>query len=250
MVPRWHAGLARPRFNDRQVARVEIFNNGRNDLTMLVTSEELMLPGCLIDGKSGHLEATLDRSPRANSEYIAVCCHPHPQHGGAMGNKVVYTASRTLAALGILSFRFNFRGVGKSDGEYDKGVGEQDDLRSVVNWVLQQYPNRQLILAGFSFGSRIAAMQAADLNACLLLSIAPPIGRIDFTDFNRPDCPWLIIQGDDDELVAADEVEEWAKTFEHQPELVKMPSTSHFFHGKLTELRSAVEHFAHTHLVL
>lgn len=212
---------------------------------MKINSENIILPGAI-----GALEACIDSllDPLSRGQYIAICCHPHPQHGGAMGNKVIYTASRTLASLGVVSIRFNFRGVGKSEGEYAEGIGEQDDLLAVVNWCKQQYPSKKMILCGFSFGSHITAIQASKLKVNGLISIAPPIGRIDLIDkkglaFERPDCPWLIIQGDDDELVDATKVAEWAASFERQPSIIKMPGTTHFFHGKLPLLRTHIEGF-------
>ena len=217
---------------------------------MIIASENRQLPGCVIGGKRGELEAIIDESSEENRDFVAICCHPHPQHGGAMGNKVIYTASRTLAALGIVSIRFNFRGVGKSDGVYADGIGEQDDLKAVVTWALHQYPHRKILLAGFSFGAHISAMQAAGLNASLLVSIAPPIGRIDFNGFERPNCPWLVVQGDDDELVVADQVADWVNEFENKPEFFRMPATTHFFHGKLAELRAIVSEFAQNQLLL
>jgi len=216
---------------------------------MIIASENRQIPGSIIDGKQGELEAIIDKPPEENLHFVAICCHPHPQHGGAMGNKVIYTASRALASLGIVSIRFNFRGVGKSDGVYADGIGEQDDLKAAVIWALGEYPDRKIILAGFSFGARISAMQAVALNASLLLSIAPPIGRIDFNGFERPNCPWLVVQGDDDELVVADQVAEWVNEFENKPELFRMPATTHFFHGKLTELRAVVSEFTQNQLL-
>ncbi len=213
---------------------------------MKFQSEKIELVGAV-----GKLEAVIDnRSEIVNQTYIAVCCHPHPQHGGAMGNKVIYTASRALAGLGIVSIRFNFRGVGESEGEYANGNGEQDDLKAVVDWVKQQYPNRKLILCGFSFGAYITCLQASELKPTLLVSIAPPIGRIEFTGFSRPKSPWLVIQGIDDELVDAEQVAKWSDDFLPPAKLIKMPETSHFFHGKLVELRSNIESFVSQQLLL
>jgi len=206
---------------------------------MRVRSENILLTGAV-----GNIEAIIDhQQDMINDDYIAVCCHPHPQHGGAMGNKVIYTASRVLATCGLISIRFNFRGVGKSEGEYADGIGEQADLAAVVDWCRIEYSQRKLILCGFSFGAYISALQSEKLNADVLISIAPPIGRIEFTGFKPPKYPWLIIQGDEDELVDAGKVECWAGQFSKPPQLIMMPKTSHFFHGKLAELRSNIESF-------
>lgn len=209
---------------------------------MQVQSKNIILSGAV-----GDLEAVIDeRAESVTNDYIAVCCHPHPQHGGAMGNKVIYTASRTLAALGVISIRFNFRGVGKSEGSYADGIGEQDDLIAVVKWSQKQHPDKKLILCGFSFGAHISAMQAAKLGADLLISIAPPIGRIAFNGFEPPMCDWLIIQGENDELVDAEKVKDWSNEFLEPPKLVMMPEASHFFHGKLLDLRESIESFCHS----
>jgi alpha/beta superfamily hydrolase len=209
---------------------------------MQITSENT-----IINGAVGAIEVIIDSigSPLStnDSDYVAVCCHPHPQHGGAMTNKVIYTASRTIAGLGIVSLRFNFRGVGKSEGSYAEGIGEQDDLAAVVTWAKKQYPNKRLILAGFSFGAYISAMQSSQLCCELLISIAPPIGRIEFTGFKRPNVPWLVIQGEQDELVESSRVRNWVAEFENTPQLESMSGASHFFHGKLVQLREVINQF-------
>ncbi|AOE50493.1 alpha/beta hydrolase [Kangiella sediminilitoris] len=191
----------------------------------------------LIPGAAGSIEATLDQAEGDERNAVAVCCHPHPVHGGAMTNKVIYTVSRTLASMGIPSVRFNFRGVGRSEGEYDEGRGEQQDLIKVIEWARQEYPGRPLWLAGFSFGSWIAALQAKEQEAAQLVSIAPPVNRFSFEDFEIPDCPWLVVMGDADEVVDPKAVFDWVGELEPQPELIKMSEAGHFFHGRLVELR-------------
>lgn len=205
---------------------------------MRINSEKLMIPGAV-----GQLEALLDQSEQPQKNYLAICCHPHPQHAGTMTNKVIHTASRALAGIGINSVRFNFRGVGASEGDYANGIGEQADLVAVVNWARQKFPKQHLVLVGFSFGAYITALQANSVKPDALISIAPPVGRIEFTGFQRPSCPWLIIQGEQDELVEAKAVLDWAESFEQPPELVSMPETSHFFHGKLVALRESIEEY-------
>ena len=205
---------------------------------MKIESEVVLLPGVV-----GQIETTIDKPSQQRQGYVAVCCHPHPLHGGTMGNKVVYTASRSFAGLGILSFRFNFRGVGESEGAYAEGQGEQQDLVAVVNWVQRELPECKLLLAGFSFGAYISAMQAKSLSADMLVSIAPPIGRIEYKGFAPPNCPWLVVQGDEDELVDADQVEDWVNGLDQSPELHRLPETTHFFHRKLVNLRRIVEQF-------
>lgn len=197
----------------------------------------------VIDGPSGPLELRLLTPAPLPVSALAVVCHPHPLHGGSMDNKVVYTLSRLLAARGALTVRFNFRGVGKSAGSFDHGTGEQADLDAVTAW-LRQYAARQdlpLTLAGFSFGSFVAAISANRLMAQQLISVAPPVQRFDFDRYPLPTCPWLIVMGDADEVVAPDAVFTWAETLPSTARLIKMAGASHYFHGRLIELREQIE---------
>jgi len=212
---------------------------------MRTLSKNIAIPGVV-----GSIEAIIDSRESGDEPYVAICCHPHPQHSGTMTNKVIHTASKALSGLGVTSIRFNFRGVGKSDGNYADGVGEQDDLVAVHNWVKMQYPDRKLLLVGFSFGAYISALQARNLEPELLISIAPPIGRIEFDGYEPPECPWIIIQGEQDELVEASAVYSWAARFEKTPQITKMAETSHFFHGKLLDLRGVIESFCSQELRL
>jgi len=197
----------------------------------------------IIETENGYLEALLDKQSQnvQFNDYFAVCCHPHSLHGGTLTNKVVHTLSRAMASKGIPSIRFNFRGVGKSDGQFDDGIGEQEDLTSVVNWMQARYPNRQLILGGFSFGAFVSIMAAKSLNPHQLISIAPPVGRFDFSSMEVPSCQWSIIQGEEDELVKCEDVENWSKGLGDHLSFIKVGGASHFFHGKLVELRTIVE---------
>jgi len=203
-----------------------------------------------INGPAGHIEALLDLPLHiSESPFISVNCHPHSLHGGSMTNKVVHTLSRSIAGLGIPSLRFNFRGVGKSEGEYDEGRGEQLDLAAAVNWANINYPARRLILSGFSFGAYVSGFAAADLNPSMLLSVAPPVKRFDFNLFQRPACDWSVIMGDKDELVDYADVSRWVKHFDDSPDLITMSGASHFFHGRLIELRQQVEKLVANHLL-
>ena len=200
--------------------------------------------GALIDGPAGSLEVALDL-PEEGTEarnLLAVVCHPLPTEGGTMHNKVVTMAARALRESGATTVRFNFRGVGRSAGDFDEGDGELEDLRAVVAWARVQRPGAVLWLAGFSFGAWVALRAAADLQASLLLSIAPPVGRSwDFAGIAHPNVPWLVIQGEADEVVDAQAVKAWAESLKPPPELVLMPDTSHFFHRKLMDLRGAIK---------
>ncbi len=194
-------------------------------------------------GPVGPLEVAVDlpEPDVAPQPVVAIVCHPLSTEGGTMHNKVVTMAARALRELGITVVRFNFRSVGASAGSFDHGDGEQDDLRAVADWVREHRPGHALWLAGFSFGAYVSLRAAAALQPQALLSIAPPAGRWDF-DGVQPPAHWLLIQGDADEIVDPQAVYDWIDTLERQPELVRMPDTSHFFHRKLIDLRGAIQH--------
>jgi len=195
-----------------------------------------------IAGAVGNIQAVLDLPAEMNNlQFISVNCHPHSLHGGTMTNKVVYTVSRSIAGFGIPSVRFNFRGVAGSGGKFDDGHGERDDLVSVVNWMKKKHPNSRLILTGFSFGSFVAAFAANVLQPELLISVAPPVKRVDFNGFEPPNGLWLVIMGDEDELVDYAAVNDWVTRFDKPPQFITMQGASHFFHGRLVELRGHVE---------
>ena len=197
-----------------------------------------------IDGPAGRLEIALD-APDADSvaqPVLAIVCHPLSTEGGSMHNKVVTMTARALRELGISVVRFNFRGVGHSEGVFDDGTGEREDLRAVAAWARQQHPGAALWLAGFSFGAYVTLRMAVALEAAALISIAPPVGRSwDFDGISLPTSPWLVIQGEADEIVDPQAVYAWLSTLPRQPRLVRMPDTSHFFHRKLMDLRGAVK---------
>lgn len=194
-------------------------------------------------GPVGALDVVVDQ-PKADvapQPVVAVICHPLSTEGGSLHNKVVTMVGTTLRELGITTVRFNFRSVGTSAGSFDHGVGEQDDLKAVVAWVREQRPDATLWLAGFSFGAFVSLRAAADLQPQVLVSIAPPAGRWDF-DGVQPPAHWLVIQGEDDEIVDPQAVYTWLDSLDAPHELVRMPETSHFFHRKLIDLRGALTH--------
>jgi alpha/beta superfamily hydrolase len=194
-----------------------------------------------VAGPAGQLEVLVEE-PRENTrQAVAVLCHPHPQHQGTMLNKVIHTLSRSMNDMGIPAVRFNFRGVGASDGHYDGGVGETDDVLAVAQWAAQRYSGSELWLCGFSFGGMVAARAALTASPAQLITVAPAAGRMTaLLGGEQPDCPWLIIQGDADEVVSCMEIVEWVNGLKPGPELVVLPDVSHFFHGRLTLLRETL----------
>ena len=204
----------------------------------------------LVDGAVGKLEALLDPVDSPSAAYAAVVCHPHPLHEGSMHNKVAYMLARSFNHSGIPAMRFNFRGVGASAGRHDSGVGEIDDARMALRWMLSSYPSAKPVLAGFSFGARIAMCASLDVQLSALVSVAPPVQRFETNFQPDPGCPWLIVQGTEDELVEATKVEEWVAGLPSQPTLVQVPGASHFFHGKLNDLREGITRFLEANLDL
>jgi len=197
----------------------------------------------LIDGAVGDLEALLEVAADRDISGCAVVCHPHPVHGGTMQNKVAHTLARSFLGLGFAVLRFNFRGVGSSEGSFDDGRGELQDVLAATTWVRTEYPDVPLWISGFSFGAAMAIRAAVEVEPSGLVSIAPAVARFADRLDPQPGCPWLIVQGDQDELVAIEETISWLNELEPGPELEVFTDTEHFFHGKLTQLRDAVEEF-------
>jgi alpha/beta superfamily hydrolase len=193
----------------------------------------------LIDGPVGPLEAGFEEGSSAVAPY-ALICHPHPLFGGTMENKVVTTVARALKSCGMPTVRFNFRGVGASAGSHDVGRGETDDASAVAAWGAGRWPGRSVVLAGFSFGAYVAMRLAQILPPSRLITIAPPVERFEFSSLAAPACPWLILQGDADDVVDANAVRDWAVTASPSAHLVMLPGVGHFFHGHLSELRDAI----------
>ena len=204
-----------------------------------------------LPGPAGALEVAVDlpEDDAVRVPAVAIVCHPLPTEGGTMHNKVVTMAARALRESGLATVRFNFRGTGASEGAFDEGRGEQDDLRAVADWVRATRPGDQLWLAGFSFGAYVSLAMAAELQPSMLISIAPPAGRSwDFEAITTPTMPWLVVQGDADEIVDAQGVYRWLDGLKADPEVVRMPDTSHFFHRKLIDLRGAIKSGVRRHL--
>ncbi|MFQ6004354.1 MAG: alpha/beta hydrolase [Woeseia sp.] len=196
-----------------------------------------------LEGPAGKLEALLESQRGPAPVATAVVCHPHPAHGGTMQNKVVHTLGRAFVGQGFNVLRFNFRGTGSSDGEYDEGRGELLDALAAAHWMRNREPALPLWLAGFSFGGMIAIRASIEAQPDGLVSVAPAVSRFADNLASQPGCPWLIAQGDQDELVDIDDTVEWINRLDPGPELSVFPDTTHFFHGKLVLLRQAVQDF-------
>ena len=187
-----------------------------------------------LHGPAGRLEALLNAG-RDDAPYSALVCHPHPAGGGTMHNKVVYHAMKALSSFGLPVLRFNFRGVGLSDGEHDHGHGEQNDVRAALSWLEHNFA-RPILFAGFSFGSQVGLRACCgDVRVKGLIGLGLPVhaaGR-DYSYSFLPKCvaPKLFLSGDYDEFGPRDLLSE---VWERAPEpkrLVWVEGADHFFQG-------------------
>ena len=194
-----------------------------------------------IAGPAGALEVALnlpathpDQEPRG----IALIAHPHPQQGGTLDNKVAQTLAKTFVALDYASVRLNFRGVGKSEGAFDDGVGETDDALAALAFARSKFPDlasASPVLAGFSFGTFVQTRVAQTVTPERMVLIAPAVSR--FAPAPVP-ADTIVIHGEEDDIVALGDVLAWARP-QHLPILV-FPGCGHFFHGRLPQLQRAI----------
>lgn len=194
----------------------------------------------VIEGPLGALQAIVDTPVDADESHVAVVCHPHPVYGGTMTNKVVHMLAKSFNERGAPAVRFNYRGVGASAGSYDEGNGETDDTLAVLDWAARRWPGAQLWLGGFSFGGAIAIRAAVARDVRRLVTVAPAIQRVSVESSRLPRCPWLLVQGDRDELVDAAEIQRWVASLTAPPEVALLSGVDHFFHSRLNELRAVV----------
>lgn len=200
-----------------------------------------------VQGPAGKLEVAVGTPIGVERNAIGIVCHPHPLHGGTMYNKVVTTLARSFQGLGLTTVRFNFRGVGKSQGTYDHGRGEVDDLLAVVKWLQTEMGQQELWLAGFSFGAFIAASGAVQLPVKKLVTVAPPVMHFPMRDLPPILCDWVLVQGEQDDVVPPEEVFVWAESRQPPPAILRFPEAGHFFHGQLGELRLRIEEALQKH---
>jgi alpha/beta superfamily hydrolase len=202
------------------------------------------------EGKVGRLEAELSVPQNFRQHQVALIGHPHSLQGGSMTNKVVTTLARAFAEFGIPSLRFNFRGVGKSEGSYDDGFGESEDMIELAQLWSLAHPETRLICAGFSFGSFVAYRAARQLAPDLLISVAPPVNHYDFQVDAELGRHWFVLQGDEDEVVPLDSVLNFSAQFHPPLPVIRFSDTGHFFHGKLILLRDQLMALVTKHLQL
>jgi alpha/beta superfamily hydrolase len=202
--------------------------------------------GLFLDGPAGKLEAMLWTSPLAHPPRAALICHPHPLFGGTMHNKVVFQAAKALHQLGIPVLRFNFRGAGLSEGEHDNGIGEQDDVRVALDYLAQEFPGTPILLAGFSFGSRVGLkVGCEDQRVAELVGVGVPTNNVlddlDRHFLHRCQKPKLVVQGSEDEFGPRPAIEELFAAMPEPKKLVFVDGADHFLKGKLDQLGSAID---------
>lgn len=203
----------------------------------------------LLQGKVGTLEAILTVPEQLKSNEVVFLGHPHSLQGGTMNNKVVTTLARTFKDLGLPCLRFNFRGVGQSQGTYDAGIGESEDMLLLVREWQKAQPQAQFIFAGFSFGSYVAYRTAAQHPHRLLITVAPAIHNYNYQEFTQPPSPWLILQGEEDEVVSPELVFNFAAAANPALPVLRFANTTHFFHGKLIELKARLSDYLNTQAI-
>ncbi len=206
------------------------------------------MPDVIINGPEGRLEGRYHHSKETNAP-IALLLHPHPQHGGTMNNKVVYTLYHAFVRRGFSALRFNFRGVGRSQSTFDRGEGELSDAAAALDWLQTYNDNASACwIGGFSFGAWIGMqllMRRPELDG--FISIAPPANLFDFS-FLAP-CPasGLIVMGDRDQLVPLEPVQKLIYKLMHQRAITNaqrvIRGADHFFAGQLEELGAIVEEY-------
>lgn len=194
-----------------------------------------------IAGPAGGLEVAVSR-PAETPRGVALVCHPHPQQGGTMDNKVVTMLARAANEMGLAAVRFNFRGVGESEGGYDEGRGETEDARAVRTWAAETSGGTMALLAGFSFGSAVALRLADDDPARALVTVGFPAEYFDAV-IPRPDTRWLALFGSDDDIIDVQAAIRRTRALEPAPQIEIMDGAGHFLHGRLTELRRRVRTF-------
>jgi alpha/beta superfamily hydrolase len=199
-----------------------------------------------IPGPAGRLESVLwPARDAARPRASAVLCHPHPLHGGTMNSSVVFRAARGLQIAGIEVLRFNFRGVGRSEGAHDGHGGEGDDLRAAIGWIGARSPGAELWAGGFSFGSRTAAAVAArEARIARVVLIALPVKAFDCSFVREVRKPGIIVMAENDEFGNRAELLERFPDLLPELEVVEIAGTGHFFEGATQALQEIVRAWA------
>jgi alpha/beta superfamily hydrolase len=194
-----------------------------------------------LPGEAGRLEAMLWTSAVTSSDLVALVCHPHPLFGGTMHNKVVFQTAKALHRRSIPVLRFNFRGAGQSEGLHDKGQGEKDDVRTALDFLAGEFPDRPIILAGFSFGSWVGLAEGCeDKRVSDLIGLGIPVNSVSLSYLRHCTKPKLIIQGGNDQFGSRENVNELFDELPEPKKLVFIENADHFFTGKLDQMTAAI----------
>jgi alpha/beta superfamily hydrolase len=196
----------------------------------------------LLDGPAGKLEAVLEEPEDQEPREAALVCHPHPQHGGTMHNKVVYRIARGMRRAGAVVLRFNYRGVNLSEGSFDRGFGEVDDARASLAFLRSRYPSLPYSLAGFSFGSRINLQLGCELTErpARLLAVGFPASFPASDTLGRCPVPRVFIQSTHDEFGPKPVMQTYFDSLPEPKELIWVEARDHFFFGALEAFEHAV----------
>jgi len=199
-----------------------------------------------ITGPAGRLEA-LWRSGEGSEAFsrATIVCHPHPQYGGTMENKVVARIARYVSEAGIDAVRFNFRGTGRSEGSFDSGRGERDDLRAVIEYVAHRAPTGKIAIVGFSFGAWIGLDVGRQSNVVkALVGVAPPVRMFDFGFFTDASKPTLIIYAENDQYTPSSTTKAWLESSATESlESACIPDVDHFFGPQVDNVGRKVAEF-------
>ena len=200
-----------------------------------------------IAGPAGRLEALL-MNPEGPATAAAVLCHAHPLHGGIMHFKVLFRAAKALQGHGVAVLRFNFRGVGRSEGAHDDGRGEQADTAAAVEEMARRFPGLPIVLGGFSFGSSMAVrVGCGDPRVRALLVMGFPAGMLKDTSFLAACAqPRLFVQGSADTYADGERIRSLVAALPGPKAVAVIPGADHFFAGRLDELQAAVDAWAAT----
>ncbi|MCC8417020.1 MAG: alpha/beta hydrolase [Rickettsia endosymbiont of Bryobia graminum] len=206
------------------------------------------------NGPAGRIEGRYTKSTNPKAP-IALVLHPHPLYGGTMNNKVVYNIYKALADSGFTVLRINFRGVGRSQGEFDNGIGEMTDAATALDWLQLNNPTSSInLIAGFSFGSWIAMqliMRRPEINN--FIAISPPVNKYDFSFLSQCPISGFILQGDSDSIVSEDSVLELAHKLSKQKHIIVdykiIQGADHFFRNKIEEFTSAIRDYLQLRLL-
>jgi alpha/beta superfamily hydrolase len=197
----------------------------------------------MIAGEVVQLEANL-RVPKEPPRGAVVVCHPHPVYGGTMDNRIVYRAARAAAAAGFAALRFNFRGVGKSSGQYDQGLGEREDVSAAIRWINTRYPRLPLAVIGYSFGAWVGLqVGAADFAVNAMVGIAPPLNLYAMEYLVQNPKPSMLVIGTQDEFCSQESMMRLKSRLPAATSVHIVEGADHFFSEQTDRVENLISEF-------